>query len=173
MIENNMADLLAKPNISVVDGEYAEILIGDRILFPKLIGYDNNNLPIYDKEEERVGIYLQIAPKVTGDNDVILTLYPQVSLVTGYLKTQVGDYPQISTREAMTTVSVEDGDTIAIGGLLQQDEIRNAKKIPLLGDLPVIGKLFRHDKVTKERNEIVIFLTPKIVKPGEKTSSGD
>lgn len=159
------ANLLAQPNISVIDGGYADILIGERILFPKLVGYTQFGTPMYDKEEERVGIYLQIAPKVTDDDEIILTLYPQVSLVTSYLKTQAGDYPQISTREARTTVSVKSGATLAIGGLIKDEEIKSADKIPLLGDLPIIGQFFRHNKNSKLRTEIVIFLTPKIIAP--------
>lgn len=163
LAENGSAKLLAQPNIHVVDGGFADILIGDRILFPKLVGYTQFGTPIYDKEEERVGIYLQIAPRITEDDEVLLTLYPQVSLVTGYLKTQAGNYPQISTREARTTVSVKAGKTLAIGGLIRDNDIRTGSKIPLLGDLPIIGQLFRHNKTTKERTEIVIFLTPKII----------
>jgi type II secretory pathway component GspD/PulD (secretin) len=161
------AHLLAQPNISVIDGGYADILIGDRILFPKLVGYTQFGTPIYDKDEERVGIYLQIAPRVTEDDEIVLTLYPQVSLVTSYLKTQAGNYPQISTREARTTVSVKSGSTLAIGGLIKDEEIKSAEKIPLLGDLPIIGQFFRHNKNSKSRTEIVIFLTPKIVQPGK------
>lgn len=160
------AHLLAQPNISVIDGGTADILIGDRILFPKLVGYNQFGTPIYDKDEERVGIYLQIAPRVTEDDQIILTLYPQVSLVTKYLKTQAGDYPQISTREVRTTVPVKSGATLAIGGLIRDDDIKSAQKIPLLGDLPILGQFFRHNSKTKDRTEIVIFLTPKIVQPG-------
>lgn len=160
------AHLLAQPNMSVIDGGCADILIGDRILFPKLVGYTQFGTPIYDKEEERVGIYLQVAPRVTEDDGIVLTLYPQVSLVTRYLKTQAGDYPQISTREARTTVPIKSGATLAIGGLIQDNDIKNAEKIPLLGDLPIIGQFFRHSKTTKDRTELVIFLTPRIVQPG-------
>lgn len=160
---NGVGDLLAQPNLSVVDGESASILIGDRLLYPKLVGYSSFGTPIYDKEEEEVGISLQIAPKVTGDGEIIMSLYPQVSLVTGYLKTQAGEYPQISTREARTTVSVKNGATVAIGGLLQSDEIKQKQKVPILGDLPIIGAFFRHSSTTRERTEIVIFLSPKIV----------
>lgn len=163
LLENGAAKLLAQPNIAVIDGECANILIGDRILFPKLIGYSQFGTPIYDKEEERVGISLQIASKVTTPEDVLMTLYPQVSLVTSYLKTQAGNYPQISTREAKTTVSVKSGDTLVIGGLLRDDEIKSASKIPLLGDLPIIGGFFRHTTTTKEHNEIVILLTPTVL----------
>ena len=163
MIKDGTANLLAKPNISVIDNQYAEILIGDRILFPKLAGYTANGAPYYDKAEERVGIYLQIAARVSDKDEVTLTIAPQVSLVTDYLKTAVGNYPQISTRQARTTLSCKNGATIAIGGLMREDEIRNASKVPLLGDLPIIGSLFRHEKKTKTRTELVIFLTPKIV----------
>jgi type II secretory pathway component GspD/PulD (secretin) len=163
LISDGRANLLAQPNISVVDGETASILIGDRILFPKLVGYSSTGTPIFDKEEEKVGIYLQIAPRVTSKDEVLLNLYPQVSLVTSFLKTTAGDYPQISTREARTTVSVKSGETLAIGGLLRENDITSAQKVPLFGDLPIIGGMFRHSKKTKERTEIVIFLTPTIV----------
>jgi type II secretory pathway component GspD/PulD (secretin) len=162
LLKDGRARILAQPKISVLDSETAEILIGDRILFPKLIGYNQVGAPLYDKEEERVGIYLQIAPRVAGDGEIVMTLYPQVSLVTGFLKTQGGDYPQISTREARTTVSVKGGETLAIGGLLRDNEVANTAKFPVLGDLPIIGHLFRHTKKTKERTEIVILLSPKI-----------
>jgi type II secretory pathway component GspD/PulD (secretin) len=163
LIKNGNGRLLAEPNISVVDGETASILIGERILFPKLVGYNTIGTPIYDAEEERVGIYLQIAPRVSGSDEIILTLYPQVSLVTSYLKTQAGDYPQISTREARTTVMVKNGATLSIGGLLRDDDIKSLSKVPLLGDLPIIGQFFRRNKTTRERTEIVILLTPTLL----------
>ena len=163
LIKQGDANLLAQPNISVVDGESANILIGDRILFPKLVGYTQFGTPMYDKEEESVGICLQIVPRITGNDEIMMTLYPQVSLVTSYLKTQAGDYPQISTREAKTTVSVKSGETLAIGGLLREDKIATLSKIPILGDLPIIGGFFKRSKTTKERTEIIIFLSPTIL----------
>ncbi|MCX8052707.1 MAG: hypothetical protein N3B12_02780 [Armatimonadetes bacterium] len=163
LIKDGKANLLAQPNISVLDGECADILIGDRILYPKLVGYNQIGSPIYDKAEEKVGIYLQIAPRLAGEDEIVMTLYPQVSLVTGYLKTQAGDYPQISTREARTTVSVKSGSTLAIGGLLRNSEIVNSAKLPILSEIPIIGRFFRHDKKTRDRTEIVILLSPKIM----------
>lgn len=163
LLKNGGGKLLAEPNISVIDGERASILIGDRILYPKLVGYNINGIPIFDKAEENVGIYLQIAAKVGGKGEVTLTLYPQVSLVTSYLKMQGSEYPQISTREAHTTVMVKDGETLSIGGLLRDDDIRSVTKVPLLGDLPIIGGFFRRNKTTRDRSEIVILLTPTII----------
>ena len=167
LVKNGGANLLAQPNLSVVDAESANILIGDRLLFPKLVGYSQWGAPMYDKEEEQIGIYLQIVPKIVGKDEIMMTLYPQVSLVTAYLKTQAGDYPQISTREAKTTVLIKSGETLAIGGLLRDDTIQNLSKVPILGDLPIIGELFKRRKTTKERTEIVIFLSPTILSSAE------
>jgi pilus assembly protein CpaC len=94
---------------------------------------------------------------------MVLTVYPQVSLVTSFLKTQAGDYPQISTREARTTVSMKSGATLSIGGLIRDDDIKSITKVPLLGDLPFIGQFFRRDKKSRDRTEIVILLSPTIM----------
>lgn len=171
LIKEGKANLLAQPNISVLDGECADILIGDRVLYPKLVGYNQIGSPIFDKAEEKVGIYLQISPRVVGNDEIVLTLYPQVSLITGYLRTQAGDYPQISTREARTTVSVKSGSTLAIGGLLRDNEIVNIAKFPVLSEIPIVGNLFRHSKKTRERTEIVILLSPRIVSDTSSSST--
>lgn len=158
MIKDGSANLLAKPNISVLDGESGGILIGSKVKYPVLSQRDSDGRPIYDTQEEPVGISLQLSAKVGDEDKVVMALYPQVSMLTGYLN----DLPQISTREARTTVAVKSGETLAIGGLISEDEIRNAAKVPLLGDLPIIGNFFKSIKKSKERTEIVIFLTPKI-----------
>ena len=159
LVKSGEGTLLAKPNVSVLDGESAGILIGSKLKYRVISGYTTDGQPIYSTEEQPVGISLQIAARVAGDNGVILALYPQVSSLTGY----VDNLPQISTREAQTTVSVKDGTTLAIGGLMNDNEISSSYKVPLLGDIPILGQFFKHNTKTKERTEIVIFLTPKIV----------
>lgn len=171
MDKDGQAKLLARPTLAVVDGGHGSILIGDRIIYPKVIGYSSLNTPIYDKEEEKVGIYLQVAPMITQDGYITMTVYPQVSVVKGFLNIQGSQYPQISTREAKTTVRLKEGEQFAIGGLIRNDEINTLIKVPLLGDLPIIKNLFRHRETSNNRSEIVIFLTPKII-PGETVSSG-
>lgn len=169
LIENGDARLLAQPNIAVLDGECANILIGDKILYPRLDKKDIYGNATYEITELPIGISLQIAPKVTSNDEMVLTLYPQVSLITKYLKFLGGEYPQISTREARTTVSVRNGTTLAIGGLMRDEDVKNASKVPFLGDLPLFGQLFRHMKTTKDRTEIVIFITPKIMDEGKSS----
>lgn len=164
------AKLLAKPSLAVVDGGRGSILIGDRILYPKLIGYSQLGTPLYDKDEEKVGVYLQIAPIVSDDGYITMTVYPQVSVVKSYLHTQAGDYPQISTREAKTTVRLRSGQQFAIGGLIQNNELDTMSKVPILGDLPFFGNLFRHRIRTLSKSEIVIFLVPTILPANPETA---
>jgi len=155
--------LLASPNVSVLDGEKAFVLIGQRLNFPVLVGYSQANTPIFSKQEERVGIYLQVSALIADNGDIQLTLYPQVSSVTSFIQINGGSYPQISTREAQTTLRVHDGEPIVIGGLMRQEEISTLEKVPGLGDIPLFGELFRHRKKTKSSSQVIIVITPTIL----------
>lgn len=161
------AKLLASPNVSVLDGERAFILIGDRINYPVLVGYSQTNAPIFSKEEERVGIYMQVAASVSSDDNVTLSLYPQVSSVTGFLNVNGASYPQISTREAQTTLRVKSGETIVMGGLLKSEETATYDRVPLLSQLPFIGELFRHRKTTKDSSQVIISIKPRVIRSHE------
>lgn len=162
--QNNRAKLLAAPTLSMLDGEHGYILIGDRLLYPTLIGYTQAQTPIFDKAEERVGIYLQVAAQVGADGEVTLSLYPQVSVVTDYLKVNGASYPQISTREQQTTVRVRDGQNIVVGGLIRDEEIENIQRVPGLSRIPFFGQLFTNRQKTRQRSEVVIVITPEIIK---------
>ncbi|HLK59051.1 MAG TPA: hypothetical protein VKU00_20995 [Chthonomonadaceae bacterium] len=164
MENNNQAKMLASPTISLLDGERGYILIGDRLLFPKLIGYTQAQTPIFDKDEERVGIYLQVAAQISDEGEITLTIYPQVSVVTGYLTVSNASYPQISTREQQTTIRVKDGEKIIVGGLIQDQEIKQMQKIPLLSRIPLFGELFTWRNTSHNKSEVVIMITPQILK---------
>lgn len=159
------AKLLAEPNISVLDGEKAMILIGSRLNFPQLIGYSNANTPIFDRQEERVGIYMQVSASITADGEVTLSLYPQVSTVSGFLNVNGASYPQISTREAQTTLRVRSGETIVMGGLIRNEDLVEIQKVPILSEIPIFGELFKHRKTTKNQSQVIISITPVVLKP--------
>lgn len=163
MEKEGKAQLLAAPNVSVLDGEKAFVLIGQRLLYPVLIGYSQANTPIFDKQEERVGIYLQVSALITEDDQIALTLYPQVSVVTGYLEQNGASYPQIATREAQTSLRVKHGQPIVIGGLIRQEEIKTLEKVPGLSQIPLFGELFKRRKTTKLNSQVVIIITPTIL----------
>ena len=160
---SDKAKLLASPNVSVLDGESAFILIGNRINFPVLVGFSQANTPIFDKQEERVGIYLQVSASVSNDGQITLSLYPQVSTVTGFLEVNGASYPQISTREAQTTLRVKSGETIVMGGMLKDEELSSVEKVPLLSQIPILGELFTHRKKTKSSSQVIISITPAIL----------
>jgi type II secretory pathway component GspD/PulD (secretin) len=162
--KKEQAKVLASPNISVLDGERAFILIGDRINFPVVIGYNQSGSPIFSKEEERVGIYLQVAASVATDGEITMSLYPQVSTVTGFLEVNGASYPQISTREAQSTLRIKSGETLVMGGLLKTEEVHQLEKVPILGDLPFLGELFRHRKTNKTNSQVLISIKPTVLR---------
>lgn len=160
--KEDQAKILAEPNISVLDNQKAFILIGQRLNFPTLVGYTQANTPIFAPKEEKVGIYLQVNASVSPTDEITMSLYPQVSTVTSFLEVNGGSYPQIATREAQTTLRVKTGDTIVLGGLIREEEIKNVQKVPLLSDIPVLGEFFKKVKTQKVKSQIIITITPTI-----------
>ena len=164
----DVARLMASPNVSLLDGEKAFILIGDRINYPVLTGYTATNSPIFSVNTERVGIYLQVAASISSDGFITLTLYPQVSSISGYLNVNGASYPQVSSREAQTTLRVKSGDTIVLGGLLQDTDLMNVAKVPILSNIPFFGELFKHRTKTKSKSQVIITIRPAIVPQAPK-----
>jgi len=159
----DVARLIASPNISLLDGEKAFILIGDRINYPVLTGYTSTNSPIFSVNTERVGVYLQVATSISSDGFITLMLYPQVSSISGYLNVNGASYPQVTSREAQTTLRVKSGDTIVLGGMLQNQDIVNVDKVPILSSIPFFGELFKHRTKTKNKSQVIITIRPVIV----------
>jgi type II secretory pathway component GspD/PulD (secretin) len=93
-----------------------------------------------------------------------MKLFPQVSTVTGFLDIpQQGSYPQISTREANTSLRTKSGETVMIGGLLRDEEIKNIERVPILSKIPFFGELFTRRKTTRNKSQVVISITPTII----------
>jgi general secretion pathway protein D len=105
-------------------------------------------------------VTLQIAPRVTDDGVVSSHIFAEVSTVTGRSQ----GYPTISQREATTSATVRDGESFVIGGLTQDSDLSTHGKVPLAGDLPLVGSLFRLENSTKTKTELYIIVTPHIVR---------
>ncbi|MFN3698716.1 MAG: type II secretion system protein GspD, partial [Dictyoglomus sp.] len=151
----NKAKILAQPSMTTLSGKATKIMIGDRV---PLISYDsqgNRQVSYID-----VGIILEVTPTVNADGTITANLKPQVSTIQGYVQQ---DVPIISTREAQTIVNLKDGETLALGGLLRQEEIESMSKVPLLGDIPIIGELFKARKTQKVERELIILITPTVI----------
>jgi type II secretory pathway component GspD/PulD (secretin) len=165
--ENDTVRLLAMPNMSLLDGERGFILIGERILFPKIVSYTAVGLPIYDKEEVRTGIYIQMAVQMSDRDDMTLSIYPQVSVIAGFLEINGSKYPEINTREEQTTVRIRDKETLVIGGLLREDEITKLSQVPGISKVPILGQFFKNRSTSKIKTDLVIMITPEIIASDE------
>jgi general secretion pathway protein D len=139
----------------------ASILTGDAIPILTTITYPGSPPTIQQQlQYVNVGVHLQVQPFASASGIVTTRVLAEVSNVTGFIQ---GNIPQISQRQASTVARVKDGQSFIVGGLLQDNEIRAMSKIPILGDLPVIGPLFRTNQLTKQKTNLYIILTPHIV----------
>ena len=153
--------VLSKPRILAQSGQQASILTGDAI--PIFTSVTAANVGVSSQVNYiNVGVNLQIAPRVSSDGIVTSHIFSDVSSVTGY----TNNAPQISQRTTSTLASVKDGEAFVIGGLLQDNETRSLSKLPFIGDLPIIGALFRHVSTTKQQTNLYIVVTPHIIQPG-------
>jgi pilus assembly protein CpaC len=158
----NLAKILAEPNLLVKSGEKGEFLAGSKIPYNIVTstgGTATTSIVFVD-----VGVKLNFAPEVLDNGMINLKIDPaEVSSVQGTL--QVNGYPIIDTKDVRTNVELKDGESLVLAGLLSESQVRTMSKIPLLGDIPILGALFRSTEKDIEEKELVFFITPKLVKP--------
>ncbi len=158
-IQKGNGRIVSRPRISAQSGSTAKIVTGDALPILTSIALSGVNGVSQQVQYVNVGVTLQIAPRVSGDGYVTSHVFAVVSSVTG---TSQG-YPTISQREAETSATVRDGDSFVIGGLTQDETISSKSKVPLLGDIPVLGEAFRNERTTRSKTELYIIVTPHIV----------
>lgn len=151
---------LANPRISVLDNEDANIFIGDILRFQILAFTSATAGNSFTVQEIPVGIALLARPRVNDNNEITLKIKPVISTITRF----VGDIPQTASREADTTLRIKDGETIVIGGLIRDQESKSVQEVPLLAKIPILGELFRNRINQRLRSEVLIFLTPRILR---------
>jgi type IV pilus assembly protein PilQ len=157
------ARILASPNISAIDGQPAAIFIGNNVTYVSSITSSTTGENVTTATIS-AGIKLYITGKVDDDGYVTVNLHPEVSTYTLTPAAGGASLPNVSTREATTTLRVRDGDYIALGGLAENNESKTANEVPLLSDIPVLGNLFRYDTKAREQRELVIFIRVSIQK---------
>lgn len=156
--------ILATPRILALNGNPATILSGDALpIFTTTIIPGSTALQTTTVNYIAVGVNLQIQPRIAEDGFVTSHIFAEVSSVTAFVSSPSGPVPQISLRQVNTSATVKEGNAFIIGGLLQDNEIRNMSKIPILGDLPLIGGLFRSRHDTATKTSLYIMITPRIV----------
>ncbi|EAB2306929.1 pilus assembly protein N-terminal domain-containing protein [Salmonella enterica] len=157
---DNIAKVLAEPNLSVLSGETADFLVGGEV---PVVTSSSNGVNIQYKE---YGIKLNIGAKVRDKENIRVSLSEEVSDIQQSFVSKSGDtFPSLLTRKARTTVDLADGDSFLLAGLISQNDYENLSRIPFIGDVPVIGALFRQTSTTRTRKELVVVATVTLVKP--------
>jgi general secretion pathway protein D len=151
--------IISKPRIAAQSGSTAKIITGDALPILTAITLSGVNGVSQQVQYVNVGVTLQIAPRVSSDGYVTSHVFCVVSSVTGFSQ----GYPTISQREAETSATVRDGEAFVIGGLVQESELKSRAKIPLLGDIPILGRAFNVDRRTSAKTELYILITPHII----------
>ena len=158
MESSGKAVLIAKPSIMALNGETAHILIGERI--PVIEEAEVNGERKRSTRYEEVGIKLNYTPIITANGGVDAKIHAEVS--TPIMVSEMKAY-KISTRQAHTRVRLQQGEVLVIGGLMDNRDQHQIQKIPILGDIPLLGKLFRHSRKTKDSIEMLILVRANVV----------
>jgi pilus assembly protein CpaC len=159
-----LVSVLAEPNLTALSGETASFLAGGE--FPIPVPQSDNSSAI-TVTFKKFGVSLAFTPTLLGDRRISLRVAPEVSAITNDGAVKLGDFviPALTTRRAETTVELASGQSFAIAGLIQNNQRVDADKIPGLGDIPILGDLFKSDKFQRQESELVILVTPYIVQP--------
>jgi pilus assembly protein CpaC len=165
---DGLVRILAEPNVMAISGQEGSFLAGGRILIPVAQGGTSQGITL---EEREFGVGLKFTPTVLADGRINLRVAPEVSelsrsgasVSTGLISSSV--LPLITTRRASTTVQLFDGQSFVIGGLMKSSGSSTLRALPVLGELPILGALFRSTEFQNEKTELVFVVTPRLVKP--------
>jgi pilus assembly protein CpaC len=168
---DGLVKILAEPTLMAISGQEGSFLAGGKILIP--VGQTNNNGAVtITLEEKEFGVGLKFTPTVLAGGRINLRVAPEVSELSregvgitalGIAGTSI--LPLITTRRASTTVQLFDGQSFAIGGLIKNNTTANIKGLPILGEIPVLGTLFRSTDFQQDKTELLFVVTPRLVKP--------
>lgn len=154
LVEQGKARILSRPSITTMSGEQATIQIGGQV------PYTTSNFGGTTVQFKDYGIILQCKPIVDGDNKITVAVHAEVSNLSGQA---VDGQPIISNRHADSVVHLESGTSMLIGGLMDSSEGKSVQKIPLLGDIPVIGEFFKYSYKSRNKRELIIIITPTVI----------
>lgn len=161
------SNVLATPHITTMDNQEAFFLVGQEV--PVITGSttgSNNTNPFQQVDRQEVGIKLKVTPQINEGDAVQLTIEQEVSSIGGATAVDI----TINKREIKTTVMADDGATVVLGGLIDEDVQESESKVPLLGDIPILGHLFKSTSVTKQKRNLMVFIKATIVREGSAIS---
>lgn len=165
--EKSDSETLANPHLMTLNGEKATMEIKDEVPYKVVTEDDGEDETTYEYVE--AGVILEFTPWITENNEIELEIAPEVSSFIA-AATDEGAPPAKKSRKIETKLRLKDGETFAIGGLIQTDKSGAISKIPLLGDIPIFGEIFKYRDNNSSRNELLIFVTPRIIKNGQNVT---
>lgn len=169
--KDGLIKVLAEPNIVAISGQEASFLAGGKIYIPVSRASAVTGLATVTLEEKEFGVGLKFTPTVLDGGRINLKVAPEVSELsqTGSAFTTIGGQtsvlPSVTTRRAQTTVQLMDGQSFAIAGLIKNNATETIRRFPILGEVPVLGALFRSSEFQTDRSELMFVITPRLVKP--------
>ena len=168
-------NILSSPHLLTLDNKEAEIVVGQNVPFITSQARDSTNLAnvINTVERKDVGITLRLTPHIHESDFVSMEIYQESSAIVGdtLLNTsQVG--PTTTKRSAKTSVLVKSGDTLVLGGMMQETYTTSNSQVPILGDIPLLGRLFKFKSVQRQKTNLLLLLTPNIIRePGQMVTT--
>lgn len=161
--QTSNTNLVSAPKITTLDNQQAEIVVGTVVPIAR---YERQRetgiLEIIGYDEKKIGVRLLVTPHVAEDSTMLLSVSPEISEIVEY-RGQFNERPVTSTRSATTQVVVRNGETLMIGGLIKTVDLQIVRKVPILGDIPLLGSLFSHKTVQKQKVDLMIFVTPRLL----------
>jgi type IV pilus assembly protein PilQ len=166
LMQSGQVKLISRPRIVVIEGKQATLTTGDSVPVKqsKVVG----TTEIFTTSFKDSGVNLTVTPTILADDYIQMKISQEVSQVTQFIKIDEDDVPVFSKRSAKTEVVVANGDMIAIGGMIQNQQKKTVLKIPFLGDIPLLGQIFRSTKTVDFQAELYIFIKPQIVDPNTR-----
>ncbi len=164
--EDSKVDIIANPKIITIDNKTAEINISEQVPYTsKSESTDGGSTS--STQFKDIGVILKVKPHITSDEHIIMDIETEQSFLVKFVGTSDDLQPQIDSRKSNTTMMVKDHETVVIGGLKKKDTTHTINKIPILGDIPFIGRLFRKLSIDDTAKELLLFVTPMILKDSD------
>ncbi len=161
--QQSSTNLVSAPKVTTLDNQQAEIVVGTVVPIARYERLkETGTLEITGYDDKKVGVRLVVTPHVAEDSTIVLTVSPEISEILEY-RGQFNERPVTSTRSASTQVVMRSGETVMIGGLIKSVDGEVVRKVPFLGDIPLLGALFKHRATTRQKVDLMIFITPHML----------
>ncbi len=157
--------LISHPKLATLENHKAEFKVATIVPVQTINRFSEgpSTADIVSFQDIEVGITLHVTPRINEDSIITMDVFPRVEEIVGFTGTADQQKPITTERSVQTMVTCREGQTVVIGGLLRENEITNINKVFLLGDIPILGELFKHKSKSKENTDLIILITPKIM----------